>query len=406
MKEESGMNEDEYGTLLLRPLDTEPDATGRIDVAKAMRNGLRARRVRTWSTGAAVTTGLAVAVTSGILVLRPHPEALPPPLPADPGVPAACTAAELPLGTATSAAVNGGDPTGSVLVGETEPVAGGDGDVLVWRDGKLAEHVTYTGPRVSMGDINTAGIAVGATTEGTVMPYVLHDGTVTRLKGTGNAAAINEAGLIAGDAETNQGEGVPQRWASWTAEPEAMPMPPGYTAGTAWDVTEDGTIITSLYGGDLNGMFLWHRDGTVEAVRSPQPEKGDQKVYVEPRAYHYGWIYAEVRMLLEPSTRQSPAALNPRMFRYDPSSRTWEKLLDEVTAAQIPGPHRKADWFIQGEPAVYVGKQVMALPRLEKYPDDSFGVAFISENARIAAGSNLSGIAAERPVQPIIWRCR
>ena len=55
------MNDEEYGVRLLRPLDTDaPDGPSRINVAKAMGDGLRARRVRTWSTALAVTAGIGV----------------------------------------------------------------------------------------------------------------------------------------------------------------------------------------------------------------------------------------------------------------------------------------------------------------------------------------------------------
>jgi hypothetical protein len=47
------MNDDEYGTLLLRPLVAEPAGAPRVEVPRAMRDGRRLRRVRWWSSIAA-----------------------------------------------------------------------------------------------------------------------------------------------------------------------------------------------------------------------------------------------------------------------------------------------------------------------------------------------------------------
>ncbi|WP_433828306.1 hypothetical protein ACQP2E_02695 [Actinoplanes sp. CA-015351] len=407
------MNDEDYGALLLRPLDNETNEinetsgrAARIDVGKAMRDGLRARRVRAWSTAVAVTAGVAVVVTGGLLVFRPHNQALPPVLPTDPSVPTSCVAGELPLGTAKAAGVNSGDPSGTYLVGSSEPVAGGDHNVLVWRDGKLVANVAYQGPRVSMSDINGSGVAVGATTGGVTYPYAYESGRVTRMKGAGNAVAINDAGIVAGDTEPVIKDPRPQRWASWDAEPELMPMPAGMTAGQAFDITEDGTILTSLWDRSSGGIYLWHADGTVEKVELPKAAPGHE-VFAGPVAFHFGWLYAEVRTPSLNSSESTPEERTVGMaYRYDPASRTWQNLGSRSFAVQVPAVQRRGGGFIQDEPTVYVGKKVLALPPLTRFEDDSFGVAFISADARIVAGSNLSGIAAERPVVPIIWRCR
>ncbi|WP_229073988.1 hypothetical protein [Actinoplanes sp. DH11] len=398
------MNDEEYGALLLRPLDSgTPDGPSAVDVRKAMRDGLRVRRVRTWSAAATVTAGVAAVVTGGVLALAPPrtPDRLPPVLPADPGVPAACTPAALPTGAAGSAGVTGGDPTGVYLVGTTEPVAGGAHGVLVWRDGKLVEEIASTSPKVSMTDINTSGTAVGATVEGTTTPFALHDGAVKRMKGTGSAVAINEAGTIAGETESRSGR-LPQRWASWDAEPQMMPMPDGMTGGQAYDITEDGTVLTSVGDGTRNRAYLWHADGSVEPI--DPPDLGPDQEFVQPLAFRFGWVYAQVNT--PAVSRTGPGGLGQSIYRYEPGSRTWQQLTTESYAVQVSGPHRMANMFMQDEPAVYVGKEVLRLPPLKLHDDDSFSVTVVSDNARVVAGANLSGIAAERPVHPVIWRCR
>ncbi|MBB2945330.1 hypothetical protein FB565_005063 [Actinoplanes lutulentus] len=401
------VDDEDCGALLLRPLGHgTPDGVARVDVAKAMRDGLRARRARAWSTAVAVTAGVAVVVTGGLLVLRPQNQALPPVLPADPSVPASCTASALPAGDAKSAEVNAGDPSGRYLVGASEPVEGGDHNVLVWRDGKLVADVAYQGPRVSMTDINASGVAVGATTGGVTLPYAYESGRVTRMKGAGNAVAINDAGIVAGDTEPVIKDPQPQRWASWDAEPELMPMPAGMTAGQAFDITEDGTILTSLWSRNVGGIYLWHADGTVEKVEPPKAAPGHE-VFAGPLAFHFGWLYAEVRTPSLNSSESTPEARTVGSnYRYDPASRTWQDLGTKSYSVQVPAVQRRGGGFLQNKPTVYVGKKVLTLPPLAKYDDDAFKVAFISADARVVAGSNLSGVAAERPVLPIIWRCR
>ncbi|MEU4693164.1 hypothetical protein [Actinoplanes sp. NPDC023714] len=391
------MNEEEYGNLLLRPLDTGgPDGPSKVDVGRAMRDGLRVRRVRAWSS-AAVAAGVAVVITGGVLVLRPQAEEMTPALPADPTLPRACTAAALPTGRATSASVEAGDPGGTYLVGSSEPVDGGDHDVLVWRNGELVATVAQRSPKVSMQDINASGVAVGATVAGNTIPFAYHDGEITRMKGVGNAVAINDAGVVAGDTEGAPDAARPQRWSSWDAEPEPMPLPAGMAGGEAYDITEDGTILVGLWGKQDSGPYLWHADGSLERilppVADPDPGKGSG---VGPIAIHFGWIYAE-------RTRDDARSA---LYRYEPGSRTWQKLSDDRYAVQVPAVQRRGGGFIQDDPAVYVGDRVLKLPKLKRYDDDSFGVTFISENARVAAGSNLSGDAAGRPVVPVIWRCR
>ncbi|WP_433828300.1 hypothetical protein ACQP2E_02655 [Actinoplanes sp. CA-015351] len=391
------MNDEDYGALLLRPLKTgTPDGPTRIDVAKAMGDGLRARRVRTWSTVTAVTAGLAAIVTGGVLVLMPAPapdEELPQPvLPADVALPSSCTVDTLPAGDAKSAGVTGGDPTGTYLVGATEPVYNGDFDVLVWKNGKLVADVEYEGPRVEMTDINGIGDAVGRSNEGIPKPYAYQGGKVRPMKGIGTPIAINDAGVIAGGTEHAVDEPYPQRWSSWDAEPEPMPLPDGITSGYAFDITEDGTILTALDSvTKTRGAYLWHADGEIEAIAAPAMDI-DQPVNVWPIAFRYGWVYAAAGT----DAQQS-------LFRYDPISKFWQKINDEPYSAQLPagGPQG-----LFASPKVYIGKEMFALPTVEKYGDDYFMIESLSEDASVIAGSNISSVAADRPVDPMIWRCR
>ncbi|MBB2945325.1 hypothetical protein FB565_005058 [Actinoplanes lutulentus] len=391
------MNDDEYGTSLLRPLDTGvPDGPSRINVAKAMGDGRRARRVRTVSTAAVIT---AVVATAGALVLRPTTEHVLPALPPDPVKPSSCVAQKLEFGKAASAEVTGGDPTGTYLVGTTNSWAGAESrTVLVWEKGELTASVPTPERMPVMSDINGSGIAVGGTAEMPSLPFFLRDGKVTRLKGDGTAIAINEAGEIAGNYE-KRGEAAPQRWASPDAEPEVMPVPAGANGGRTVDIDENGTVVTSFYTTKGEKAFLWHADGSVEPIAGP--DRLDRS-NVQPIAFHFGWLYAEVRGGQSSAAGRSDSGIQ----RYHVPTRTWQQVSAATWEAHVPAP-TNIGGFQSEIPQVFVGRQILELPDMTETPDDGYTVDFISENAKVVAGNKFSLTASDNnPPDPIIWSCR
>ncbi len=380
------MNDDEYGALLLRPLRGEPAGPSRIDPARAMREGRRRRR-GWFAGGAAFAAVTATAVAGGVLATAGGPDEPPIPLPPDPAMPAACTVERLPMGGYGMAEVRGGDPSGRYLVGSSDPVAGRKQAVLVWRDGKLIDDVMMPGTSVVMADINRSGVAVGTTVEGVSIPYVYRAGKISKLRGgSGEAIAVNDAGVIAGSLMKG-GRVVPVRWATADAEPE--PLPAGFDRIS--DLAEDGTIAGRTEG----GAALWLPDGSLRQIESPG------SAGFTPVVFRHGWLYGMMA-----GSSSGPAQPNP--YRYDPRSGTWQRLGTGSFTVQLAGPGTMES-FASAVPEVFVGGRTLKLPPYQ--PAVAYGDAFIvesiSDDFRTIGGSSVSGFAdPERPIQPLLWRCR
>ncbi|WP_433366976.1 hypothetical protein ACQPZX_38770 [Actinoplanes sp. CA-142083] len=385
------MNDDEYGVRVLRSLDVAPPPASRVDLVRAMGSGRqRARRRRTVSIGAAAAVLVASAGTGAALALtapaaKPKPE-----LPPEPAVPLACTVGTLPMGSAKSAEVRGGDPSGAWLVGTTEPNYGGRSFVLVWRDGKLIASVPPgPGQKPFMSDINASGVAVGANDSSTV-PYVYRDGKVNRLRGTGDAVAINNAGVIAGTRIENARE-VPQRWSSPDAEPEPMALPAGAAEAKATDIDEDGTItVVADEMRENQQAYLWYADGTVRLITPPPGDNG-AKTWFWPGKFRSGWIYGSVSQQVAGSEGPNGGQRTTASYRYDPRTGTFEKL---------PGELRSPLTF-------HIGRKLYAFPAPQGSAEDYFVITFVSDDARVAAGGSTSNRAnPDYQGRPLIWRCR
>ena len=392
------MNEDEFGAVLLRPLDGEPAGPARIDVAKAMRDGRRMRRRRWWAWTPACAAVTATAVTGAVLATgqgpRPGPD-----LPPEPPVPAGCTAAVLPMGAHSSAEVSGGDPTGTWLVGRSDPMTPEPAvphSVLVWRDGKLVADLRPPDAAVRLTDVNASGVAVGASDRGTDYPYVYRDGVLRKLAGgAGRAVAINDAGVIVGMLGPS-GEERPVRWASADAQPTSLTPPADVPldALRIEDLAEDGTIAASI----LMRGYLWLPEGT---GRFLDPPKSDGPArWFQPTAFRYGWLYGTVGT---PDGSGLGARLST--WRYELRTGTWQQLAADGMGTQIGGGN-----FASNDPAVYVGRSVLRLGAHAPSAAagmDSFLIESVSADSRVVGGTAMSGRAdPSKPGAPIMWRCR
>jgi hypothetical protein len=414
------MNDDDYGMRLLRPLATEPPGATRIDVTAAMRKGRRARRTRMWSIISG-STAVVVAGATGSAFALSAPAAHPKPdLPTDPVVPVACTATRLPSGGAR-AAVTGGDPGGTYLVGTSNPSNAKAKAVLVWRDGKLVGDVPQTGRSAVMSDINASGVAVGTTTEGSPLPYVYRAGQVSRLAGIGTAQAINDAGTIAGTHGISipevgdQTQNVPQRWAGPGAQPEEMKLPPGALGGKAMDIAEDGTVVVDLSTKTrVEQSYLWFPDGTSRAIEAPKVGHGRITGFLSAY-FRSGWLYGDVA-IFEPlggaSSGPSLGATDSNgpegdytydtvPYRYHVASGTWQKL----------PPGKSSDLMVDPATHVtleaYIGKQIYTYPApITNNADDDFQVITVSDDGHTAGGSSLSQQAdPNHRDEPFRWHC-
>jgi hypothetical protein len=405
------MNDEEYGTLLLRPLAGEPAGPPRIDVARAMREGRRMRRRRWWSGGGAIAAVTATAVTGGVLAAtQQHDD---PVLPPDPPLPAGCTVERLPLGTVKSAELTGADATGRYQIGRGDPVyPARSTPLLVWHDGKLVAQVRKTGQQVLFRDVNAAGMAVGVSDGVPDHPYVYRNGKIGKLPGgQGTAVAINDAGTIVG-ALVKDDRWVPVRWAAPDAAPEELPMPAGTVFDDVRDIAEDGTIVAAT----STTAYLWLPDGTGRAVQPPPDVDGDATAGFQAITFRHGWLYGQVMVhWTDGGTRTSGASSGPDgaplvgvPFRYAVAAHSWQRLGDPMDRTQIGSPTGYAS-VGSFDPTVFVGRQVLTLPRYAPSvaKQDSFQVTAVSDDGQIVSGYTASGYAdPDRPLFPLIWRCR
>lgn len=399
------MNDEQYGTLRLRPLVTEPGPTTRIDVAEAMRRGRRARRIRIWSRVSGLSAVTAATAVGGALALSSPAVEPEPVLPPDPSLPAACTAVRLPMGGGSAAAATGGDPSGTYLVGTTNPDLEQGRRVLVWRDGDLVADVAQNGTSAVMSDINASGVAVGSNTRSPFLPYVFRAGEITRLEGTGTAESINDAGQIAGTAPgAGSGPGIPVRWAAPDAQPERLMLPAGAVGGKSTDIAEDGTIAVTLFTRTYNEQgYLWLPDGSLRPLDAPRAANG-RVTRFSPGYFRSGWLYGTVATFAEPGSGPSAPprgaySWEERDHRYHVASGTWQELPDGLESG-VTQQNMGRDTFI--------GKQIFLLPEpADKYRDEGFVINFVSDDGRTAAGSSLSAVAnPDQPSGALMWNCR
>jgi len=292
------MIDNEGGVHLLESLRTEPDAPPRIDVRRAMADGRRRRRARRWSGGAAVAAVTVATAVGGAVAVRgsgaqpgPPPAAgrtVTTPAPALPE-PKDCAIHRLPTGGISKALVSAGDPSGHYLAGRVYP-PGGHPKTVVWKDGRLLGGGTVPGEDADIYAINSAGVGVGSAYAGdNEYPYVVANGTATRLKGgTGSATGINAAGVIVGGLGAD-GETVPVRWTSADAEPKSLPLPAGATGGRVRAIGDDGTLMGSVEIGRDQKGYLWKPDGTGHFL--PPATVDGQTGEFMPVSMSAGWAY-------------------------------------------------------------------------------------------------------------------
>jgi hypothetical protein len=406
------VNDDEYGGILLRPLRGDPTGPARLDVAKAMRDGRRRRRLRWWTGGSALAATVTALVTGSLLLQPAQQDSRPRPvLPPDPPVPTACTVDRLPLGGAPSAELSAGDPTGRWHAGftwrlpsDSAPDRATNHNLLVWHDGKLITGIEGDGRGVILTDLNSSGTGVGYFDK---VPYVYRDRKVAPLKGGGGqAVAINDAGMIAG-VTGPPSRPRPARWASAGAEPTRLEWPGGRDDDSIKiaDIAPDGTVLGEVG----SAAYLWLPDGKAQRLRPPrassaagQPSRGPSsraQAMFEPIGFSFGWLYTLIAL---------PDDGSMDTYRYDPRSDTWQKLGGWTDGAQVATAGTVH--FGQDIPKIWVGQVKFTLPPHApsvEAESDSFVIQAVSDDVQIVAGTAMSGRAdPSKPFLPIIWHCR
>lgn len=326
MKDGNSMTDNEREVRLLESLRAEPAGPSRINVERAMTEGRRRRRVRRWSSGAAIAAVTVAAAVGGAAAVqatgaKPGPQtagrtsAASAPKPAEPKD---CTIHQLPTGGIGKALVSSGDPSGHYLAGRVYP-PGSHPKTVIWKDGRLQEGGTMPGEDADIYAINNKGVGVGSSYAGdNEYPYVVSNGTATKLKGgTGSAVGINADGVIVGGLGED-GETAPVRWSSAGAQPTRLPLPSGAGGGTVRAIADDGTMVGSVgFGKSVKG-YLWKPDGTGH-VLPPATVDGQTGVF-SPSTMGGGWAYGTVSFALAGGGERFTAA------RFHIDSGTYEGL--------------------------------------------------------------------------------
>ncbi|GID76047.1 hypothetical protein Ade02nite_46880 [Paractinoplanes deccanensis] len=413
--EERDMSEEDRAVQLLRTMPDEPPSPSTIDIPRTMAEGRRRRRARRWSGGVALAAVTAVAAGGGTVAVAALREPAPPtPAPSPTAstvaaapapaaavpVPKDCTVTLLPSGDIRKALVTSGDPSGRYLAGRVYPPSGVH--TVLWKDGVLQPRPPMPGADASWEDINSSGVAVGSSYSGEVQyAYVSPGKSVTRLHGgEASAAAINDAGVIAG-ALGKPYEGVPAMWPSASAAPVELPLPAGYTAGAAEAIGEDGTIVGTVEKKATEGTgYLWLPGGATRLMPMPTVE-GKRATLFWPDSLSNGWVYGRAVLdLQEDGSRRFTS------YRYNIATNKYEKL---ATPLGPPAIGAENGWILgttgRYEPVLLAGKKVVQLPRYATMKE--YQVTALSADGKTAAGyttdtDDTEGVAN----RPLRWTCR
>ena len=416
---------------LLRSLDPEPPAPSTIDISRAIAAGRKRRRRQgagyagVAAVTALVVAGVAVAVSASGTNRKATPVAGPthsgsPSAPASakpkgtftiPGTPGwTAPAATPPTSCAIEklavpdkvkmALISGADPTGHYLVGRSYPKDGYQ--AVIWHDGTPTKVNLPGDLEESLGDVNSAGTAVGwsyTDTDGITgpVPYAYASGKVVKLKGVarGSANAVNDAGAIAGDDGSHA-----IVWPSPTATAIKLPTPEGTDNAAAVAIDEDGTVVGNL---DLKVPFAWFADGTSQAL--PLPTYQGKKVpSARVFAIRNGWAIgvADRVATAQPGAGSAkdllPVTWNLRTGRAQITG-DWEMSAEDVNAQ---------GWQIgisKGRAALVAGGHKVALPELSHHEAGQLTNIpnAISDDGRLIAGQSDD---AGGTIHAVVWRCR
>ncbi|THV40808.1 hypothetical protein [Glycomyces buryatensis] len=312
---------------------------------------------------------------------------------------ATCVLAELPMPEDRYfSIVTGMSEDGSVIAYRTYDLDTYQRDTWLYSGGEATE-VAMPGEDQSLQDVTTAGIAVGSTFEdGGSKPYIWDGTELTPLTTTaeyGSADGINEAGDIIGtDGEAESA--TPVLWPAGETEPVALELPEDATWGQATDIDEDGTIVGYYgYGEDNSRPYVWHPDGTGEAL--PLPDGVDENAAGSyPMDISGDWV--------------SGYLFNDELetgMRWNLTEGTAE-ILDLVFAPGI-NPEGTAAGEASPSAAYQTADELVELPGLTDPADNYFGdtATEINEDGTLLAGQVYAGEDADgmHILKAVTWTC-
>ncbi|MEV4814039.1 hypothetical protein [Micromonospora avicenniae] len=408
---------------LLRRLDDEPTRPPRVDLAGAIREARRRRRIRrATAAGAAALGVLAVAVLPVALPggdqTAPAPAASPNPTKPVPSGPwlGQCTATQLPVpGGDPRGEVTGGDPDGRWLVGRGHPQGRPiDFRLLIW-DGDQVREVEMPGSSQELLDVNRAGLAVGWSMGGQdgSSAWVVRDGKVMSLPGviSGGAMAVNDTGRIVGwRSVRGPGEpGVTQTpvvWDSYRSEAVDLPLPEPSWEGEAIGIDEDGTILARMSEGPLGGAAIravvW-RPGAARPEVLPLPQvPGGVAFQFVPLSLSAGWVTGIADRYNQPGVPRSGTNRYP--VRINLLTGEADVLKGGLFNSTGNGRGWVAGWLAGDVPGLLTDTKSVKLPVPDGWRGEARGgVRSFSDDGRVLGGRLQFDEKGGRPMR---WTCR
>ncbi|GIJ44469.1 hypothetical protein Val02_13550 [Virgisporangium aliadipatigenens] len=408
--------EDEYGQLLLRPLDTEPPPVSTVSIAKALADGRKLRRLRRIKMYCAGTATAVALVAAAGLVIAPHapgrersaaPGGLsvsgdasgtgsdaPGPVAAVPTsgpLPSSCTVLPLEIpGGYTTGEVLGADPTGRYAVGTAGAT---DPEVIFWDNGK-GIRATVPGQDPELRDVNRNGVAVGTSRDdGGYHAWIYRDGRATELAGPNNATAdnIGAGGAIIGHVyEANRY--YPVFWQSPQEKARPLALPAGATNAVVRDVDDNGRMVGHVE----TKPWLWEPSGFGHELPLPKGVQSVSEMWIRG-----DWV----------SANDADSGLGIR----------WNLSTDEVITTEINSTRRRNSarpinaqgWMVandrEGRPFLTAPDQSpFRLPLLSsEAPSTSeylnYAVELSDEGRTVYGNSYDKGLKAKAAV---VWRCQ
>lgn len=403
---------------LLRTLDSEPHRPSTVDLGRALTDGRRKRRnrriARTSALAAVAALALAaVPVAASTLDRRggPRPDVAAstdpsPPVDASPRPPTKCAVDKLqaPDG-ATLTTVEGADPTGRFFTGYWRRNDSSNPKLLIWTDGKPSEvPVADLDPHLI--DVASDGRAVGwggTLGDGGDTPWSYQNGTLTKLTGAshGSAIGVNDAGVIVGSGGTVNDNGQllykPVRWASADASATILPLPAGATAGAAYGIDEDGTIVGAVRSRPAEDPkpYVWLADGTHRYLPLPERTTAGEAAQIRN-----GWVIGRVGIRTgNEKPDYTPVVWNPRT-----GETRMYKELSQLSAVNRHG------WIVgldRESRAVLLGDgfrvELPPAPTAPAPPADGLTPRTLSDDGRTIAARSRTAAKTE---DATVWRCR
>ncbi len=219
--------------------------------------------------------------------------------------------------------------------------------------------------------------------------------------GRAAAAAINDAGVIAGTLGAPFFGGVPVTWPSATAAPVKLPLPAGFTKGDGLAIGEDGTVVGRVYRKTGEGTgYLWLAGGATRLM-PPPTVNGGKATYFWPESTSDGWVIGRAVLLGADGGSREFAS-----YRYRISTGRYERL-----PAQLGPPAIGAEngWVLgvtgTDEPVLIAGAKVVKLPKCKGMKE--YVVSSLSADGKVATGHTTDTTATEAVAnRPLQWTCR